>query len=83
MHGTRVWRASLLDAFEGAADIFGFIHPVVRVGRSGEVRLNGSGSGHAVASDPSRKSVPSTPMRCSTTAILGNRCSDHTFIVTR
>ena len=70
MHGIRVWRASLLDAFWGAADFFGFIHPVVRVGRSGKDRGELGRSGHATASDPRRKSEPSIHMRCRTTAIL-------------
>ena len=70
MHWIRVWRASLLDALEGAADIFGFIHPVVRVGRSGWDRGEAGLSAHAAASDPRRKSEPSTHIRWSTTAIL-------------
>ncbi len=59
-----------MDALEGAADIFGFIHPLVRVGRSGRDRFGRCRSAHAAASDPSRKSEPSTHIRWSTTAIL-------------
>lgn len=70
MHGIRVWRALLMDALESAADIFGFIHPIVRVGRSGQDRGEAGVSAHAAASDPRRKSEPSTHMRWSTTAIL-------------
>ena len=58
-----------MDALEGAADFFGFIHPVVRVGRSGQDRGEDR-SGHAAASDPRRKSEPSTHLRWRTTAIL-------------
>ena len=70
MHGIRVWRASLLDALESAADIFGFIHPVVRVGRSGQDRFEGCCQ--VMPQPPIRAGSrePSTHMRCRTTAIL-------------
>jgi hypothetical protein len=54
----------------GAADIFGFIHPIVRVRTipAGSAELS---SDHAAASlAPSRNSLPSTHMRCRTTANL-------------
>lgn len=55
---------------QGAADIFGFIHPIVRVRTipAGSAELS---SDHAAASlAPRRNSLPSTHMRCKTTANL-------------
>lgn len=71
---THAWDQGLESLAVGrarsAGDIFGFIHPVVRVGRSGRGSCELGCLGHAAASDPRRKSEPSTHMRCRTTAIL-------------
>ena len=65
-----VWRASLLDALEGAAVIVGFIHPIVRVGRSRQDRW--FEAGQVMRPPPIRTGsrAPSTHMRWRMTAIL-------------
>lgn len=70
MHGIRVWRASLLVALEAQQTFSASSIPSSAWDDPARIGLEGELSGHAAASDPSRNSVPSTHMRCRTTAIL-------------